>query len=143
MGPLFVKRLIPSARIPTKAHLGDAGWDLYYAGPDDELKPGCFDLFDTGVAVAIPPGYYGRVAERSGLAVRSCYRVGAGVIDSGYRGEVRVLIQNLHPTETLKIAGGDRIAQLVITKIGDDEIVEVDDLPVSARAEAGFGSSGL
>lgn len=138
---LRVKLLSPDATVPTRAHQHDAGWDLY-AAEDVQLSPYCRDaLVSTGVAVAIPEGYYGRVASRSSLSVKHNVEVGAGVVDAGYRGEVKVKLYHHEPT-TLKIAKGDRIAQLVITKIGTFGLQVVDELPEAERADRGFGSSG-
>lgn len=101
-------------------------------------------MIPTGIAVAIPAGHAGLVAPRSGLAARSGVSVvnGPGVVDSGYRGEINVILIN-HGTSELTIRRGDRIAQLIVIPIDTPDLIEVDELPESARGEGGFGSSGI
>lgn len=140
---LPVRRVRPGADLPTYAHPGDAGCDLR-AVEACELAPGERAAVPTGIAVAIPEGWAGLVLPRSGLARR--HGIGLvnspGLIDSGYRGEVEVLVVNHDPAETFTIAPGDRIAQLVLVPHATAGIVEVDELDVTARGEGGFGSSG-
>ncbi len=135
-----VKLLSESATLPTKAHLNDAGWDLY-ASVGGEVLPGQRKLIPTGVSMAIPEGYYGRIADRSGNAYNSGVHVLAGVADSSYRGELRVLLVNLSD-KTFVFSEGNRIAQLVITAICTMPLVSVSDLDETSRGVAGFGSTG-
>jgi dUTP pyrophosphatase len=137
-----VLRLDPALPVPVAAHTGDAGVDLC-ARTDVTLAPGDRSLVPTGIAVAIPDGYAGLVTPRSGLAVRHGIGVvnAPGVIDSGYRGEIQVILVN-HGQEPVTLSRGDRIAQLVVVAHGAPELTEVDTLPGSERGEGGFGSSG-
>jgi dUTP pyrophosphatase len=140
---LRVLRLHPDARLPTRAHAGDAGLDLY-AFDDATLGPGERGSLGTGIAVEIPPGQAGLVLPRSGLAARHGLALvnAPGLIDSGYRGELRVLLLNTDRAAPVEIARGDRIAQLVLVAIETPLLVEVDELAGSERASGGFGSSG-
>ena len=140
---LPVARLNENAVLPTRAHEGDAGLDLY-ACESAHIGPGERWSVGTGVAVEIPDGHAGLVLPRSGLAKRSGIALvnGPGLIDSGYRGEIRVLLLNTDPADLFRVAPGDRIAQLVITPIVLAEPVEREALAESARGEGGFGSSG-
>ena len=140
---LPVAKLKPEAVLPSRAHEGDAGLDLYaceaaHIGPGERWSVG------TGVAVEIPEGHAGLVLPRSGLAKKHGIALvnAPGLIDSGYRGELRVLLLNTDPAETFRVEPGDRIAQLVIAPIALAEPVEVDVLAESARGDGGFGSSG-
>ncbi len=110
---------------------------------DVELAPGARQAVPTGVAVAIPEGYAGLVTPRSGLALRHGIGVvnGPGLVDSGYRGEIKVLLVN-HGPEIVRLARGDRIAQLVVVPVALQEYSEVDELPESGRGAGGFGSTG-
>ena len=127
---------------PTRAHSGDAGLDLHARHPA-ELEPGERTTVDTGVALAIPSGHAGLVLPRSGLAARYGIGVvnGPGLIDAGYRGEIRVVLINLGK-ERFKIARGDRIAQLVIVPVTTIEIKVVETLGVTERGSGGLGSTG-
>jgi dUTP pyrophosphatase len=140
---LRVQRLREEARIPSRAHDGDAGLDLYTADPAT-IEAGERATVSTGIAVEIPDGYAGLVLPRSGLAARYGIALvnAPGLIDSGYRGEVKVLLLNTDRTEAFRISPGDRIAQLVLLPVAAAEPVEVDELVVSARGAGGFGSSG-
>lgn len=140
---LPVRRLDDVATLPTRAHPGDAGLDLY-AAEAATLGPGERAGVGTGVAVEIPDGHAGLVLPRSGLAARHGIALvnAPGLIDAGYRGEIRVLLLNTDRTEPFKIAVGERIAQLLITPFADVEPVEAKALATSARGEGGFGSSG-
>jgi dUTP pyrophosphatase len=140
---LPVARLIEGATLPTRAHEGDAGLDLY-AHETAHIGPGERWSVGTGIAVEIPPGHAGLVLPRSGIARDHGISLvnGPGLIDAGYRGELRVLLLNTDPAETFRVAAGDRIAQLVITPIVLAEPVEAPALAESARAGGGFGSSG-
>src|SRR3954468_23016969 len=136
-------RLTETARAPLRAHSGDAGFDLC-AAETARLEPGERMSVGTGVAVEIPDGCAGLVVPRSGLAARHGISVvnAPGLIDAGYRGEVRVLLLNTDRAEAFDVAVGDRIAQLVIVEIGDAQPEEVDSLSESVRGAGGFGSSG-
>jgi dUTP pyrophosphatase len=138
-----IQRLDRALPVPAKARPGDAGVDLRSA-IDFTLNPGGRALVPTGVAVAIPPGYAGFVQPRSGMAVRHGLGIvnSPGLIDSGYRGEIKVIVINLDPTELLQVRRSDRIAQIVIVPVPDYEFVEVEDLDESERGEGGFGSTG-
>jgi dUTP pyrophosphatase len=140
---LAVTRLAPEARLPARAYPDDAGLDLY-AAEAARLGPGERGSVGTGLAVAVPAGHAGLVLPRSGLAARHGIALvnAPGLIDSGYRGELRVLLLNTDPEATFEFAVGDRIAQLVVVALASPEIEEVDGLPTSARGEGGFGSSG-
>jgi len=139
---LPVKRLHDAATLPTRAYEGDAGLDLS-ACERVELGPGERAVVSTGVAVAIPEGHAGLVLPRSGLAVRhGIGKVNApGLIDAGYRGELKVVLLNTDRNERFVVEPGMRIAQLVLVPVALAEPVEVVDLPGSERGERGFGSS--
>ena len=140
---LRVVRLDPRATIPSRARAGDAGLDLR-ALDDAVLAPGQRASIATGIAVEIDPGHAGLVLPRSGLAARHGISVvnAPGLIDAGYRGELRVLLLNTDSSETFELAAGDRIAQLVIVAVCTEEPVEVRELAGSERGAGGFGSSG-
>ena len=135
------KRLSDSATLPTRAYEHDAGWDLY-ASEKNYIMPSHRRLVKTAISVAIPKGYVGLIWPRSGLAVKKGVDVFAGVIDSGYRGEVGVCLYNSSEL-SLEIKKGDRIAQILFQKIPQTAIVEVHDLDDSKRGQGGFGSSGV
>ena len=139
---LAVRRLRDDAVLPARAYAGDAGLDLA-AAEGVTLAPGERAVVGTGLAVAIPDGYAGLVLPRSGLAARhGIGKVNApGLIDSGYRGEVRVVLLNTDRAQPFVIEPGWRIAQLVLVALQAVSLVEVDDLPESDRGERGFGSS--
>jgi dUTP diphosphatase len=136
-------RLRADARVPERAYEGDAGLDLS-ACDRVELAPGARAVVGTGIAVAIPPGHAGFVVPRSGLAARrGLGQVNApGLIDAGYRGELKVILVNTDRAEPFVVEPGMRIAQLVIFELPRVELVEVDDLPSSERGAGGLGSSG-
>ncbi len=140
---LRVAKLKDEAKVPRRAHEGDAGVDLYACEPA-HLGPGERWSVGTGIAVEIPEGHAGLVLPRSGLARDHGIALvnSPGLIDSGYRGEVRVLLLNTDPAETFRIEPGERIAQLVLAPIALAEPVEVETLTESARGDGGFGSSG-
>jgi dUTP pyrophosphatase len=140
---LRVRRLRPEAVLPSRAYADDAGLDLY-ACEAAELGPGQRASVGTGIAVEIPAGQAGLVLPRSGLAKeRGIALVNApGLIDSGYRGELRVLLLNTDRAAPFTVAPGDRIAQLVLVKVQTPEVVEVAELRASERGGGGFGSSG-
>lgn len=144
--PLLVRRLRPDARLPGRAHAGDAGLDLAAVGAH-ELAPGARAAVSTGLAVAIPQGHAGLVVPRSGLARHHGVTVAnaPGLIDPGYRGELTVLLVNLG-AQTHRIAAGDRVAQLVVVPVASvappREVAELP-APADGRAAGGFGSTGV
>lgn len=137
-----MRRLDPELPIPAYAHADDAGLDLV-AAEAVTLAPGGRALVPTGIALAIPRGYAGFVLPRSGLALRRGVTVlnAPGLIDAGYRGEVKVLLVN-HDAAPVRFERGERIAQLVVQRVEPAELREVDDLPPSERGPGGFGSTG-
>lgn len=143
MTELPIRRLRAGAVLPKRAYPGDAGLDLT-AVESAELAPGEGATIGTGLAIALADGYAGLVLPRSGLA--SKHQIGVlnapGLIDAGYRGEVRVILHN-HGAQTFKVDAGMRIAQLVVVAVEDVRLVEVDELPASERGEGGHGSSGV
>ncbi|MGH2965521.1 MAG: dUTP diphosphatase [Solirubrobacterales bacterium] len=132
-----------AARLPGRAHDGDAGLDLYASEPVT-LEPGERASVATGIAVEIPQGHAGLVLPRSGLAARHGIALvnSPGLIDSGYRGEVRVLLLNTDRERRFEIEPGDRIAQLVVTPVAAAEPVESAELANTTRGDEGFGSTG-
>ncbi|MEY2454503.1 MAG: dUTP pyrophosphatase [Acidimicrobiaceae bacterium] len=139
-----IKLLDSSAALPAYAHPGDAGADLV-SREEVTLEPGGGRaVVGTGIAVAIPDGYAGFVLPRSGLALRhgiTCLNT-PGLIDAGYRDEVRIILVNTDPTEPYTVHRGDRVAQLVIQPVERSVFTAVDDLSESARGLGGFGSTG-
>jgi dUTP pyrophosphatase len=140
---LAVVRLDERARLPARAHEHDAGLDLH-ALEAVRLEPGQRASVPTGIAVEIPTGYAGLVLPRSGLASRHGIALvnAPGLIDAGYRGELRVLLLNTDPDEPFEAAAGDRIAQLVIIAVAPAVATDVQELTASRRGEGGFGSTG-
>ena len=139
-----IQLLDPDIEIPSYAKPGDAGLDLR-SRVDMKLEPGMRALIPTGLAIAIPEGYVGLVHPRSGLAIKNGISMvnTPGTIDSGYRGEIAVILINHDREETFEIKRGDRIAQLVIQQVEIAELVAVQELPTSQRGAGGFGSSGV
>ncbi|HEY3068835.1 MAG TPA: dUTP diphosphatase [Gaiellaceae bacterium] len=139
---LEVLRVREGARIPDRAYVGDAGLDLATCEALT-LEPGERAVVPTGIAVAIPEGYAGFVQPRSGLAARHGIAVvnSPGLIDSGYRGEIQVVLLNTDREETFSAEAGERIAQLVVLPLPELSVREVDELPASERGVRGFGSS--
>ena len=139
---LPIRRLHDDAVLPAQAYAGDAGLDLA-ACERVVLEPGARATVGTGLAVAIPDGYAGYVQPRSGLAARHGITIvnAPGLVDSGYRGELRVVLLNTDRAEPFTVEPGMRIAQLVVLPVPGVELVEVDELPASERGVRGFGSS--
>ena len=135
-----VKILSEKGRVPTRAHDTDAGWDLY-SSERLQIMPDHRRLVSTSISLAIPEGHVGLVWPRSGLSIKKGIDVFAGVIDSGYRGEVKVCLFSSGAT-AFDIDEGDRIAQILIQKISDCKMVGVESLDGSDRGDGGFGSSG-
>jgi dUTP pyrophosphatase len=140
---LQVKRLDPELPLPAYAHEGDAGLDLL-AAEDVTLQPGERVAVPTGIAVAIPDGYAGFVHARSGRSLKEGLALAnaPGLIDTGYRGEIKVICANLDPNSPIDIKRGEKIAQLVIQAVERVQLEDADQLPDSVRGEGGFGSTG-
>ena len=138
-----IKRLDKSVQIPSYAYEGDAGLDLR-ANDDMIIEPHCRVLVPTGLAIALPEGYAGFVQPRSGMALKLGLSIAntPGLIDSHYRGELKIICINLDPKEAIHIERGERIAQLVIQRVPIVDLVEVDELNETDRGTGGFGSSG-
>jgi dUTP pyrophosphatase len=141
---LPIRRLDPDLPLPSYAHEGDAGLDLY-AAQDVTIPPGERTVVGTGIAVAIPAGFVGLGVPRSGLAVRTGLSMvnTPGIIDSGYRGEIRIVLINHDLDETIELKRGERIGQLVVMPVANVDVIEVEELSTSARGEGGFGSTGI
>lgn len=141
---ILVQKLYADAVVPNYAHEGDAGCDLVARESHTLSARGGRALVGTGIAVAIPEGYGGFVLPRSGLATKhgvTCSNA-PGLIDAGYRGEVRVALVNLDPENDYYVSAGDRIAQLVVLEVTSVVFQEVEELPAARRGEGGFGSTG-
>lgn len=143
MTVVSVKRLRPDAALPARAHHDDAGLDLVSCDAIT-IAPGERAVINTGIAVAIPPGHAGLVLPRSGLAARlGLSKVNSpGLIDSGYRGEVKLILLNTDRGNPIVIEPGMRVAQLVVVRLPEVVIEEVDELPTSVRGDGGLGSTG-
>ncbi len=141
---LAIQRLRADAVVPSRAYSGDAGLDLA-ACERVELGPGERAMVGTGLAVAIPDGYAGFVQPRSGLAARNGITIvnTPGLVDSGYRGELKVILLNTDTSEPFVVEPGMRIAQLVVLPVPELDLVEVGELPESERGVRGFGSSAV
>ncbi len=137
---LRIKRLEKDAKIPDQPYAGDAGFDLY-ALENVALEPGVRTGVRTGISMAIPEGYVGLIWDKSGVSIKKGQKTLAGVVDSGYRGEVLVGMVNLSD-ETYTFKKGDKVAQMLIQKVESIHIEEVDELDDTERGEKGFGSSG-
>src|SRR5215475_13298703 len=140
---VLIRRLDPEVPLPSYAHPGDAGVDLVTTEAA-ELAPGERAILGTGVSIALPDGYAAFVHPRSGLAARCGVTLvnAPGTIDAGYRGEIKVIVVNLDPREAVRFERFDRIAQLVVQQVERVRFQEVAELPGSARADGGFGSTG-
>ena len=140
---IAIVRLDPGLPLPSYAHPGDAGADLCTT-VDVSLAPGERALVPTGIGIALPEGYVALVHPRSGLAARHGLSIvnTPGTVDAGYRGEIKVMLINHDPTESVTLARGDRIAQLVVQKFERARFVEVGVLPDSVRGDGGYGSTG-
>lgn len=144
MREISIKRIDPGVPLPSYAHIGDAGLDLY-STINAVLRPFERLLIPTGIALEIPNGFAGFVQPRSGLAVKHGLSLvnTPGLIDSHYRGEIKVIAINLDPTVPFEIKRGDKIAQLVIQAVEHVALVPVEELSVTVRGEGGFGSTGV
>ena len=135
-----IKKLSETATLPSFAHDSDAGMDLY-ANQAVTIEPGERALIDTGIALAIPAGHVGLIWDKSGVATKRGLKTLAGVIDAGYRGEVKIALVNTG-TETQAFAVGEKVAQMLIQKVTQPELELVTELPDTQRGEGGFGSTG-
>ncbi|MEV4355978.1 dUTP diphosphatase [Nonomuraea sp. NPDC004186] len=140
---VLIQRLDAGLPMPSYAHAGDAGADLY-AAEDVELLPGERAVIGTGVAIALPDGYAAFVHPRSGLAAKHGVTLvnAPGTVDAGYRGEIRVTLINTDAKEPFRLQRGDRVAQLVVQRVERAAFYEVESLPGSVRGANGFGSTG-
>ena len=140
---ILIRRLDPAIGLPSYALDGDAGADIVTT-VDVHLRPGDRAVVPTGIAIAVPVGYAAFVHPRSGLAARAGLSLvnSPGTIDSGYRGEIKVIVINHDPVHDLELHRGDRIAQLVFQRVESARFVEVDELPESERGSGGHGSTG-
>ncbi|MGB3302113.1 dUTP diphosphatase [Gordonia sp. (in: high G+C Gram-positive bacteria)] len=141
--PLRIRRLDSELPLPTRAHPGDAGIDLF-AATDLVLQPGRRQLVGTGIAIALPVGTVGLIHPRSGLAARAGLSIvnTPGTIDAGYRGEIKVCLINHDLEAPIVITRGDRIAQLLVQRVELPSVIEVDELDDTERGAGGYGSSG-
>ena len=141
---VLITRLDPSVPLPVYAKGGDAGADIV-SRVDVTLQPGERALVPTGISIALPDGYVALVHPRSGLAIK--HGIGIvntpGTIDSGYRGELKICLINLDPSETVSLPAGSRIAQLVIQEVTTAQFIEVQNLDDTDRSDKGFGSTGI
>ena len=137
---LRVKRIHPEAKLPVYGHSGDAGLDLFSV-VDRGLAPGEVFAVPTGIQVAVPAGHVGLVWDKSGISLKSVHRL-AGVVDSGYRGEVQVVLINLGAA-SFAIKKGMKVAQMLVQSVAAVEVVESDSLDDTPRGQGGFGSTGL
>jgi dUTP pyrophosphatase len=140
---VLVRRLDPDLPLPSRAHPGDAGSDLYLVS-DVDLEPGQRAVVGTGVAIALPAGYAAFVHPRSGLAAKHGVTIvnAPGTVDAGYRGEIKVILLNTDIERSVRLHRGDRIAQLVIQRVEMPIFLEVETLPGSHRGDGGHGSTG-
>jgi len=136
---LKTKKIHPAAKLPAYGHPGDAGLDLFSC-VDESLGPGEVKAIPTGLEMAIPEGYVGLIWDKSGLSLEAVHRL-AGVVDAGYRGEVRVVLANLG-RGTFKISQGMKIAQMLIQPVQSVRVVESATLEETSRGRGGFGSTG-
>ena len=139
---LRVKRRSEYAVLPTRADPGSAGYDLHSAACGS-IAPGSNGLVPTDLSIQVPPGTYGRIAPRSGLAWKHKIHVGGGVIDASYRGAVGIVLFNHDSEREFKYERGDRVAQLILEQIVTPDVQEVGELDVTGRGEGGFGSTGV
>ncbi len=138
---IHIKKTSETAKLPSYANPNDAGMD-FYANESMIVEAGERKLISTGIAMAIPQGHVGLIWDKSGIATKHGLKTMAGVIDSGYRGEVKILVHNLS-SEPYTIEQGNKIAQMLIQPVHQKQIVEVGSLEETQRGEGGFGSSGL
>ncbi|MBI4949816.1 MAG: dUTP diphosphatase [Deltaproteobacteria bacterium] len=135
-----IRLLSPGARVPSKSHHGDAGWDLF-ASSEVTVLPGETRVVPTGVAMEIPAGWYGQIKARSGLGSKGVV-VTAGVVDSGYRGEIGAVVVNTKREGEFVFRAGDKVAQMVFLPVPEVEFELREELDATARGAGGFGSTG-
>ena len=140
MDQLRVRLLSPNATVPKRGSNEAAGYDVY-ASDDGIVSARGKSVVPTGIAITVPNGTYGRLAPRSGLAVKNSISVGAGVVDRDFMGELKVILFN-HSDVDFEFRKGDRIAQLILERIVTPDVVLVDELDATERGEGGFGSTG-
>lgn len=138
---LLVKREVAEAILPSRQSTEAAGYDLFSVEDITDLQPGSRICVSTGISIEVPAGHYGRIAPRSGLAVKNGIQVGAGVVDSDYRGIVRILLFN-QGSEPVNLPAGSRVAQLIIERIYNPDVVEITEHTTTDRGTCGFGSTG-
>jgi dUTP pyrophosphatase len=136
-----IKKIHPEAILPSYAHPSDAGMD-FFALEDVTLQPNERKAIPTGISMAIPPGYVGLFWDKSGIAFNFGIKTMAGVIDSGYRGEIKIVVHNLS-NKPYTFKKGTKVAQMLIQPVEQKQILEVEELDETERGEGGFGSSGL
>lgn len=136
-----IKKLHPDAKSPSYAHSSDAGMD-FYALENTIIQPNERKLIVTGIAMSIPHGYVGLIWDKSGIATKHGVKIMAGVIDAGYRGEIKILVHNLS-SQSFAVEKGTKIAQMLIQPVVQKEIIEVAELEETERGEGGFGSTGV
>jgi len=136
-----IKKINLEAKLPVYANLGDAGMD-FFSVEDLILKPNKLAACATGIAMAIPEGFVGLIWDKSGIALKKEIKTMGGVIDSSYRGEVKIILKNLS-SQNYEIKKGDKIAQMLIQKFESPDLEEVNDLDETERGEGGFGSTGI
>jgi dUTP pyrophosphatase len=134
-----IKKIHPQAKLPQYSHQGDAGLDLYSV-VEETIAPGEIKAIPTGIKMAIPSGYVGLIWDKSGLSLEGIHRV-AGVVDAGYRGEVKVVLANLGAKD-FQVVAGMKIAQILIQPVETVKVIETDKLDPTSRGEGGFGSTG-
>jgi dUTP pyrophosphatase len=135
-----IKKLHPESKTPIHASIKAAGFDLYSVS-EENIKPNEIKIVQTGIALEIPSGWYVRIEDRSGMAVKGIYKL-AGIIDSDYRGEIKVVLRNSSDKE-YKIERGDRIAQGILTQVSQADFEEVNELSETQRSDGGFHSTGI
>jgi dUTP pyrophosphatase len=135
-----VKKIHPDAKLPSYAHTGDAGFDLF-APQDVSLAPGERMGIPSGIAMEVPDGYVGLIWDKSGLSIKNGLKILGGVLDSGFRGEIIIGVMNLS-REAYMFEKGHKIAQMLIQKVERPEIIEIDELTETERGAGGFGSTG-
>lgn len=139
--PLKMRIIADNPKQFSKAHDSDAGYDIL-ASDRYSILPGEKAVINTGLFIELPQNYVGIVKSRSGLSVKHDLEVGAGVVDAGYRGEVKVVLRNMHPKNIYIINEGDKVAQMLVVKLPNIHIERVDSLSDSDRGSAGFNSTG-